>query len=51
MLYGSLNREDFKIHPFLFACQPAVRPISAKCMGPVYSYKKGDCYLNMNPLN
>ena len=31
-------------------CQLAVRPTRARRLGPVSSHKKGNCYLNTNPL-
>ena len=32
------------------ACQLALTPTNTRCMGPVFSHKKGDCCLNTNLL-
>ena len=40
------NPAIFCLLPYL----PVVRPTRARCKGPVFSHKKGDCCINTNPL-
>ena len=44
------NPAVFRLPACLPASLPAVRPTSARCRGPVFSHKIGDCCLNTNPL-